>query len=164
MTAFLRYITVLELPSDVQQLQAARVRRPYLDLLLISFLILFFELACIRFFGSMVVFLTFFTNIVLMACFLGMTVGCLTASRRQNFINAVLPLLFVTLCLALITFVEYKKPNSSLAIDVGNQKSPQLIYFGTEYRANDPTKFVIPIEVVAGTFFVLISLIFIGLG
>src|SRR5689334_14875099 len=37
-------------------------RRPYLDLFLISFLILFFELACIRWFGSTVVFLTFFTN------------------------------------------------------------------------------------------------------
>ena len=49
------------------------------ELFLISFLILFFELACIRWFGSTVVFLTFFTNIVLMACFLGMTVGLLAA-------------------------------------------------------------------------------------
>src|SRR3954453_3299717 len=82
-------------------------QRPYLDLLLISFLILFFELACIRFFGSMVVFLTFFTNIVLMACFLGMSIGCMTATRRSNFINMVLPLLFITVTLALVTFVEY---------------------------------------------------------
>jgi hypothetical protein len=37
-------------------------RRVYLDLFLISFLILFFELAAIRWFGSTVVFLTFFTN------------------------------------------------------------------------------------------------------
>ena len=42
-----------------------RLRRPYLDLFLVSFLILFFELACIRWFGSTVIFLTFFTNIVL---------------------------------------------------------------------------------------------------
>src|SRR3954468_6741579 len=123
MTAFWRYMTVLELPSDVQQLQAARVRRPYLDLLLISFLILFFELACIRFFGSMVVFLTFFTNIVLMACFLGMTVGCLTASRRQNFINAVLPLAFFSTSVALLVFVQYQR-HSNVTFDVGNQSSP----------------------------------------
>jgi hypothetical protein len=53
----------------------ARGRHPYFDLFLISFLILFFELACIRWFGSMVVYLTFFTNIVLLATFLGMFVG-----------------------------------------------------------------------------------------
>src|SRR5687768_9160259 len=47
--------------------QTPRPRRPYLDLFLISFLILFFELAAIRWFGSTVVFLTFFTNIVLLA-------------------------------------------------------------------------------------------------
>ena len=50
-----------------------------LELFSISFLILFFELACIRWFGSTVIFLTFFTNIVLMACFLGVSVGCLAA-------------------------------------------------------------------------------------
>ena len=38
-----------------------------IDLFLVSFLILFLELACIRWFGSTVVFLTFFTNIVLLA-------------------------------------------------------------------------------------------------
>ena len=60
------------------------IRRPHVSLFLISFFILFFELACIRWFGSMVVFLTFFTNIVLLACFLGMSVGLLTAQRRAN--------------------------------------------------------------------------------
>jgi hypothetical protein len=53
-------------------------------LFLISFVVLFAELACIRFFGSTVVFLTFFTNLVLMACFLGMSVGCLAASGRSS--------------------------------------------------------------------------------
>ena len=53
--------------------------RACVELFLISFLILFFELACIRWFGSTVIFLTFFTNIVLMACFLGVSVGCLAA-------------------------------------------------------------------------------------
>ena len=41
------------------------------DLFLVSFLILFMELACIRWFGSMVVYLTFFTNTALLAAFLG---------------------------------------------------------------------------------------------
>ena len=77
-----------------------RPRRPYLDLFLISFLILFFELACIRWFGSTVVFLTFFTNIVLLATFLGMSVGLMTATRRANFQRWVIPLAFVTIALA----------------------------------------------------------------
>src|SRR5436190_8186608 len=83
-------------PSAIQNESGApeKPRSAYIDLLLISFLVLFFELSCIRFFGSTVVFLTFFTNIILMACFLGMSVGCLTASRQTNFIELVLPLAF----------------------------------------------------------------------
>src|SRR3954447_16266806 len=111
-------MTTLDTPAlDVAPDLKPAVRRPYFDLLLISFLILFFELACIRFFGSTVVFLTFFTNIVLMAAFLGMSVGCLTATRKSNFIDMVLPLLFITVALALITFVEYKKSNSAVVFD-----------------------------------------------
>src|SRR5271157_3036862 len=67
----------------------------YLDLFLISFLILFFELTCIRWFGSTVVYLTFFTNIVLLATFLGMSVGCLAASGRRDWTPAVIPLLLL---------------------------------------------------------------------
>src|SRR5215218_9909696 len=155
-------MTTTELAAQ-ELLPVRTFKRPYLDLLLISFLILFFELTCIRFFGSMVVFLTFFTNIVLMACFLGMSVGCMTATRKSNLANMVLPLTFVSVLLALGVFVAYQKWGNVM-IDVGNQASPQLIYFGTEYRAKDPSKFVIPIEVVAGLFFVLIALIFVGLG
>src|SRR6266487_2871406 len=85
----------------------APARQPYLDLFLISFLILFFELACIRWFGSTVVFLTFFTNIVLLACFLGMSIGLLTATRRQDFIRWVLPLTFFSIAAATVTFNLY---------------------------------------------------------
>ncbi|HEY2154971.1 MAG TPA: hypothetical protein VGH33_05035, partial [Isosphaeraceae bacterium] len=48
--------------------------------------------------------------------------------------------------------------------DVGGQGSLQQVYFGTEYRPNDPSYFVVPIEAVAGIFFVLIAASFIGLG
>src|SRR2546426_609147 len=56
------------------------------ELFLISLLILFLELACIRWFPAHVLFLTFFTNTVLLACFLGMSVGCLAAGRDWNLI------------------------------------------------------------------------------
>jgi hypothetical protein len=42
-------------------------------------LVLFLELACIRWFAAYVVFLQFFTNVVLIASFLGMSCGCLAA-------------------------------------------------------------------------------------
>jgi SAM-dependent methyltransferase len=134
-----------------------------MDLCLISFAILFFELACIRWFGSTVVFMTFFTNFVLMACFLGMAVGCLTASRQQNFINLVIPLALLTVTLAYGVLGVYSL-FGRIMIDVGGQGSPQQVFFGTEYRTHNPSAFVIPIEAIAGLFYVLIALMFIGLG
>jgi SAM-dependent methyltransferase len=152
---------------------AAQMRSKYFELFLISFVILFFELACIRWFGSMVVFLNFFTNLILMACFLGMSVGCLAASRRQDLIRTVLPLalLAVTLSVAILwAYDRYGRygtnPGEALfIIDVGGQdRSPQNVYFGTEYYSKDPSRFMVPIEVIAGSFFVLVALMFVGLG
>ena len=64
------------------------------ELFLISFLILFLELAAIRWFPAHVLYLTFFTNVVLLASFLGMSVGCLAASHRRNYLTWT-PLLLV---------------------------------------------------------------------
>ena len=140
-----------------------RRTRPLGRLFLISFVILFLELACIRWFGSTVVFLTFFTNLVLMACFLGMSVGCLAASRKSDLVNGVIPLLFVSVVLANATLVAYNQIGR-LTIDVGRQTRAQEIFFGTEVRPADPSQFVVPVEAVAGLFFVLIALLFVGLG
>jgi SAM-dependent methyltransferase len=133
------------------------------DLFLVSFLILFMELACIRWFGSMVVFLTFFTNIVLLAAFLGISVGCLAASSRRHLIDTVIPILLVAMTLACVVLYVFTK-DSDVMIDVGGQGSPQQIFFGTEYRARDLSRFVVPLEAVAGVFFVLVALTFVGLG
>ena len=135
----------------------------HVDLFLISFLALFAELACIRWFGSTVVFLTFFTNIVLMACFLGMSVGCLAASRQQDHATSVLPLTLISIELGYLVYWIYAN-FGHVVIDVGGQGSPQEVFFGTESRAKDPGSFVLPIELVAGVFFALIAMIFVGLG
>lgn len=135
----------------------------YGDLFLVSFLILFFELACIRWFGSMVVFLTFFTNVVLLAAFLGMSVGCLSSSGRRDMTGLVTPLLLVTAALACFLLQSYAR-FSHVLISVGGQRSPQQIYFGTEYRAYDLSTFAVPVEVVAAVFFALIALVFVGMG
>ncbi|MGH9140193.1 MAG: spermidine synthase, partial [Vicinamibacterales bacterium] len=137
--------------------------RPAADLFLVSLLILFMELACIRWFGSMVVYLTFFTNIALLAAFLGISVGCLAAARRRNLIETVVPTLLLGMTLACLVLYVYTH-FSAIMIDVGGQGSPQQIFFGTEYRARDLTRFVIPLEAVAGLFFVFIALAFVGLG
>ena len=133
------------------------------ELFVISFLILFFELACIRWFGSTVIFLTFFTNIVLMACFLGVSVGCLAAGRRWSFMNVFIPLTLLAVAAAWGVLWGYQR-FSQVMIDVGSQQSPQLIYFGTDARRKDPSQFVVPIEVLAGFFFLLIALLFVGPG
>lgn len=136
--------------------------RPYLRLFLISFVLLFAELACIRWFGSTVILLTYFTNIVLMACVLGMSVGCLAASRGRNWINAVLPLGLVAIGLACWTLQAYERGEMSIA--AGNQGAPQEIFFGAESVNTAPLGRTYPIEVVAGLFYALIALMFVGLG
>ncbi len=149
--------------SAAETLAAPSPFRACLELFLISFLILFLELACIRWFGSTVIFLTFFTNIVLLACFLGVSVGCLAAGRRWSFMNGFVPLLLLAIAAAYAVFWGYQR-FSQVMIDVGGQQSPQLIYFGTDARRRDPSRFVVPIEVLAGAFFVLIALVFVGPG
>ena len=134
------------------------------DLFLVSFLILFFELAAIRWFGATVVFLTFFTNIVLLATFLGMSVGLLSARRPQNFAAWALPLALIAFAAAIATNLLYWKWAESVTVNLGSQGSARLIYFGTDYRPADPSRWVIPMWAVAGTFFTLIALTFVGLG
>jgi len=69
----------------------------------------------------------------------------------------------VTVIVAVATFALYHYW-SGLSIDVGEQASPQEVFFGTEYRNPDVAQFVVPIEVLAAVFFVLIALMFVGLG
>src|SRR5437764_12297541 len=99
----------------------ARAARALAELFLISLVILFLELACIRWFPAHVLYLTFFTNIVLLACFLGMSVGCLAAGRRRNYLVWIPALLALALAAAHAvaltsgTFVKF--------VDVGHQPS-----------------------------------------
>lgn len=143
--------------------QTVSGRGPLGRLFVISFVLLFFELACIRWFGSTVVFLTFFTNIVLLATFVGMSAGALAASTSRDWSRLTAPLLLIAVLLAYGSLWAYTNVGTVM-VDVGGQGSPQQVYFGTEYRAGDAARFVIPIEVLAATFFALIALIFVGVG
>ncbi|MBZ5545973.1 MAG: hypothetical protein LAO07_20250, partial [Acidobacteriia bacterium] len=136
--------------------------RPGVELFLASVLILFLELACIRWFPAHVLFLTFFTNTVLLACFLGMSVGCLAASRKWNFVYWT-PLLLVV-AMASAHLIERSRTEVEKLVRVGNPVSPQLVFFGTEYVTPDPARFFIPVEVLGGFFFLILALALIGPG
>jgi hypothetical protein len=140
--------------------------RPACDLFLISWLVLFLELACIRWFPSHVLFLTFFVNIVLLACFVGMSIGCLIARRQTNQIR------YTPYWLVLGTvgglLIGYNSDLFQAVFAVGNQEKPDVVYFGTEtsvtMRGFNPLGFTVPMELVAGTFFVIIAATLVGPG
>jgi SAM-dependent methyltransferase len=151
-----------------------RARRPVLapapppkhaafSLFLISFLILFIELAAIRFFPAYVVFLTFFSNFVLIAAFLGMSVGCLAAQRRANLVHVAPPLLFFATAASGVIYLVVNRLRA-FVVEIGRVRNPEQVFFGTTYQDLEPNRAGVPVELVLGVFFVLIALIFVGLG
>jgi hypothetical protein len=140
--------------------------RPAFDLFLISWLVLFLELACIRWFPSHVLFLTFFVNLVLLACFVGMSVGCLVARRRTNFIRYTPYWLIVGIGGGLL--IDGFSNILQAVFAVGNQAKPDVVYFGTETsvtgREQNPLPFVVPMELVGAAFFAVIAGIMVGPG
>jgi hypothetical protein len=71
------------------------------NLFLISFSILFVEMAAIRWFNATVTVLSYFNNLILISCFFGLGVGCLLARRRFSLILGFAPA-FLALVLAVI--------------------------------------------------------------
>jgi hypothetical protein len=137
--------------------------RPKLELFAVSAVFLFLELAFMRWFPAHVLFLTFFTNTVLLASFLGLSVGCLAARAKRDY----LPLVPLLLAVALSAGIgmEWARLALQNLIDVGgNKAAPQMVYFGAEAGARDVSSFVIPIEWIAGAFFALIAATMAGLG
>ncbi|HEX4614053.1 MAG TPA: hypothetical protein VH092_38075, partial [Urbifossiella sp.] len=133
------------------------------DLFLVSWLVLFLELACIRWFPSHVMFLTFFTNIVLLACFVGMSVGCLAAGNRTRYLTQTPMWLASGVAAGLL--VERFRHTLLKYLAVGDRANVDVVYFGAE--AGDTAlnlPFRVPLEVVAGAFFVLIAVLLIGPG
>src|SRR5262249_8277347 len=128
---------------------AAMRDRPAMDLFLISWLVLFLELACIRWFPSHVLFLTFFTNAVLLACFVGMSIGCLVARRPERLIRQTPYSLALAIGAGLLT--DLFSDNLAWVFAVGNQANPDVVFFGTETPAYAPP-FTIPLQFVAAPF------------
>ena len=149
--------------SSAAPRDATDVGREARNLFLVGFLVLFLELACIRWFAAYVVFLQFFTNVALLASFLGMSCGCLAARRQQDWLGYFPYIALAAFLSALAIFAAFHVW-TGLAVDIGGQRSPQEVFFGTEYRDPDLAQFVVPLEVIAAIFFVFIALMFVGLG
>src|SRR5258708_3815292 len=136
-------------------------KRDWIDLFIASILALFLELVCIRWFPAHVLFLTFFTNVMLLASFLGISVGCLAADRRRNYLAWTPAILMLALGVSYL--IEWERHRGG-AVRVGDIMSPQLVFFGVESQPWDASTFVVPIEVVSGVLFVLVSLVMVGPG
>jgi hypothetical protein len=133
------------------------------ELFLASVLFLFLELVFIRWFPAQVLFLTFFTNTVLLASFVGLSLGCLAARHTRDY-SRWTPALLLS-CIAIGAAMEWLRLTLQDVINVGNNKTaPQVVYFGTEVAVQDVARFVVPIEAVVAFFFVLIAATLVGVG
>ena len=119
------------LPADAvaERPDFAVVRR----LILGSALMLFLELALIRWLGSNVVHLSYFSNFVLLGSFLGIGLGFLIARKSWS----VLP--YVPVLLALLVIATYLAP---VTID---RAGDQLIYFTSLSTTGPPAWLVLPL-------------------
>src|SRR5438477_7146843 len=106
-------------------------------LVLLSFLMLFVELALIRWTGSNIVYLSYFSNFVLLGSFLGIGVGFLRARARVN--------LFRWAPFGLLVLVVFVRAFPARIVRTG----AQLIFFGSGPSHGLPTWVSLPIIFVA---------------
>src|SRR5438270_9313969 len=110
-----------------------------LQLFVLSFLMLFVELALIRWSGALVVYLSYFSNFVLLGSFLGIGIGFLRARARVK--------LFPWAPVALALLIAFVRAFPVQVIRTGSQ----LIFFGygTFHASGPPTWVTLPIVFLA---------------
>ena len=113
---------------------------PPVQLFTLSFLMLFVELALIRWSGALVVYLSYFSNFVLLGSFLGIGIGFLRARARVN--------LFPYAPAALALLILYVRVFPVEVIRTGNAG---IIFFGygTFHASGPPTWITLPIVFLA---------------
>ena len=112
---------------------------PPLQLFFLSFLMLFVELALIRWSGALVIYLSYFSNFVLLGSFLGIGIGFLRARARVN--------LFPWSPLALALLILFVRAFPVEVIRTGQQ----LLFFGygTFHASGPPTWVTLPVVFLA---------------
>src|SRR5690349_2720480 len=108
-------------------------------LVLLSFLVLFVELALIRWAGSNVLYLSYFSNFVLLGSFLGIGIGFLRARSSRNLFP------YAPLALAaLVAFVRF------FPVSI-RSSGADLLFFGVVKRSGPPRFVVLTVVFVAVT-------------
>jgi hypothetical protein len=112
---------------------------PPLQLFVLSFLMLFVELALIRWSGALVIYLSYFSNFVLLGSFLGIGIGFLRARSRVN--------LFPWAPVALALLILFVRVFPVVVIRTGYQ----ILFFGYgKFHASGPPTWVtLPIVFLA---------------
>ena len=129
------------------------MRQKRIDLFLASILLLFLELAFIRWIPANVRTLSYFSNFVLLSCFLGMGIGFMVSLRKFRFIT------LTPAFLALIALIFFK---FSLNMELDPGTFSQSIYYGAEMPILNYLKIgFVPVIIVTT---LLICFTFIGLG
>jgi hypothetical protein len=108
-----------------------------LRLLLLSFLMLFVELALIRWAGANVVYLSYFSNFVLLGSFLGIGIGFLRGRAKFNSFRYAPIALGLLMAFIFIFRVEI------------NRSGSDVLYFGQLVPSGPPTWVTLPIVFVA---------------
>ncbi len=106
---------------------------PRLRLVLLSFLMLFVELALIRWTGSNVLYLSYFSNFVLLGSFLGIGVGFLRARAREDLFRYAPVALTMFVGFVLVFPVEIDRSGSD------------LIFFGAYRPTGLPVWLMLPV-------------------
>lgn len=125
--------------SLIEFLQLFSPEHPFISdkrarIFLVSFTMLFFELLCIRWIPSYVRYLSYFTNFILLASFLGIGLGML-AARRKRFWFPPFPLLLLLLV--------YVVASNKFELHI---RSIQVLYYGaSEVRSGAENYWALPI-------------------
>lgn len=119
----------------------------YFQIFLISFLILFLELSIIRYLSAEIISLSFFSNIILMAAFFGIGLGCLFCNKK-NWFN------FFPYLLFFLVFFGFKNI-------FPNVQNTDMIMFQASF---ENIFFVINHSTIAILIFVFVAILFYPLG
>ena len=126
--------TTIDEPTRPADAEVKRLISDRPRLVLLSFLMLFVELAVIRWAGANVVYLAYFSNLVLLGSFLGIGLGFLWAGRGGRPLFPFAPVVLA----AFVAFIRLAP------IDI-NVSGGQLIFFNEPTISGPPREVVLPI-------------------
>lgn len=139
----------------------AEAKQPGMELFAVSFLILFLELALIRWIPAYLKLTSYFTNFIMLASVLGMGLGCIAPRTRINFERAVAPM--ISLCVVLAIGI-FELGNLELVNYSPGGGGSGIIYFGSDIARQSLSARFVNIGVIIGAVFVCVTFVFIGLG